>query len=133
MKVIKENIEMNVNKKWFLAKYEPASKVGAYKWDYKFDNSIEAMRLVNRYLIESLDTVILFSEEDISKNLIVDYLKNEELHLWRNKAAGGILNFLSEKRIGLVYKHGYFFHEEATARPELEETVFICYVPWILT
>ncbi len=212
---------MNVNNKWFLAKYEPASKVGAYKWDYKFDNSIEAMRLVNRYLIErnklfsflsnkaytfyilkpveghskiqkllcernlqkkgfkeldysyvkyekdytsfvseevrtikycyknlnkyddgpltldlfneSLDTVILFSEEDISKNLIVDYLKNEELHLWRNKEAGGILNFLSEKRIGLVYKHGYFFHEEATARPELEETVFICYVPWILT
>ncbi len=211
---------MNVNNKWFLAKYEPAAKIGAYTWDYKFDNSIEAMRLVNRYLIEknklfsflsnngyfffilqpveghskiqkllyernlqkngfkeldysyvkderdytpfvseevrtikycyknltkyddeqftldlfnkSLDTVILFSEEDISKNLIVDYLKNEESHLWRNKEAGGILNFLSEKRIGLVYKHGYFFHEEATAPPELEEMVFICYVPWIL-
>lgn len=30
---------MNVNNKWFLAKYEPASKVGAYKWDYKFNNS----------------------------------------------------------------------------------------------
>ncbi|WP_339998769.1 hypothetical protein [Priestia aryabhattai] len=172
---------MNVNNKWFLAKYEPAAKIGAYTWDYKFDNSIEAMRLVNRYLIEknklfsflsnkgyffyilqpveghskiqkllyernlqkngfkeldysyvrdeknytpfvseevrtikycyknltkydeeqfildlfkkSLDTVILFSEEDICKNLIVDYLKNEESHLWRNKEAGGILNF----------------------------------------
>ena len=43
---------MNVNNKWFLAKYEPAAKIGAYTWDYKFDNSIEAMRLVNRYLIE---------------------------------------------------------------------------------
>lgn len=80
-----------------------------------------------------MDTVILFSEEDISNNLMVNYLKNEELHLWRNKEADGILNFLSEKRIGLVYKHGYFFHEEATVRPELEEMVFICYVPWRLT
>ncbi|PFK64619.1 hypothetical protein COJ21_26075 [Priestia megaterium] len=212
---------MIANNKWFLAKYEPASSVGAYKWDYKFDNNIEALRLINRYLIkknklfsflnnkghyfyilkpieghskiqkllcernlqkkgfkelnysymkdekdytpfvseeirtikyfyknltkydeeqfildlfnESSDTVILFSEEDISNNLMVNYLKNEELHLWRNKEADGILNFLSEKRIGLVYKHGYFFHEEATVRPELEEMVFICYVPWRLT
>lgn len=45
---------MNANNKWFLAKYEPASNVGAYKWDYKFDNNIEAMRLINRYLIKKI-------------------------------------------------------------------------------
>ncbi|MDC0705494.1 MULTISPECIES: hypothetical protein [Priestia] len=212
---------MNVNDKWYLAKYEPASNVGSYNWDYKFDNNYKGANLVNRYLIKedklslflnsenyyfyvvkpieghskiqklfrernlqkkgfqdlhysyirdeksntpyyvsadirtikycykSLnkddnpftldlfngdnDTVILFSKEEIRENLIVDYLKNEELQPWRNKETNALLNFLNEKEVGLVYKHDYFFHEEATARPELEETVFICYVPWILT
>ncbi|MGE7718217.1 hypothetical protein [Priestia megaterium] len=212
---------MNVNDKWYLAKYEPASNVGSYNWDYKFDNNIEGANLVNRYLIKEdklplflnsenyyfyvvkpieghskiqklfrernlqkngfkdlyysyirdeksytpyyvsvdirtikycykrltkddnpstldlfdgdTDTAILFSKEEIPKNLIVDYLKNEELQPWRNKETNVLLNFLNKKGIGLVYKHDYFFHEEATARPELEETVFICYVPWILT
>jgi hypothetical protein len=50
---------MSVNDKWYLAKYEPASRVGSYNWDYKFDNSIEGANLVNRYLIKE-DKLSLF-------------------------------------------------------------------------
>lgn len=36
----------------FLAKYEPASKIGDYKWDYKYHNTAKELNLLNRYLIE---------------------------------------------------------------------------------
>lgn len=210
---------MKANNNWFLAKYEPASNVGSYSWDYKFDNDIEGTNLVNRYLIESTklflflyssnyyfyivtpikghskiqklvrkkklqenefkalsysyienekkyippvsedirtinyyykclikygddqfnldileeerDAVILFSKEAISENILVDYMKKEEMQLWRNK--DGMLKLLGEANIGLVYKHHYFFHEESSFQPQQEEGIFICYAPWKLT
>lgn len=210
---------MEANIDWFLAKYEPASKIGSYSWDYKFSIDIEGTNLVNRYLIKNnnlslflygshyycyivtpikgftkvrkllnekklkkngykalsysyiedeksyntpvseeirtityyykslikckdndlnldilageRDAVILFSEEAISEDLIIDYLKKEEVQLWRDK--DGMLKYLEGANIGLLYKHHYFFHEETTYNPQQEESVIICYAPWKLS
>lgn len=209
---------MKTSNDWLLAKYEPASKVGSYSWDYKFNNEIKGANLVNRYLIKNnslsvflsgshyyfyvvapvkgftrvrkllcqkrlktnkfkavnysyiddektydypvseetrtityyykplikyendqfsldllhseRDAVILFSKEALSEGVIVDYLKEEEVQLWRNKDE--MLTHLQEANIGLLYKHHYFFHEETTYQPQQEEAVFICYAPWLL-
>ncbi|MGX4607878.1 hypothetical protein [Priestia sp. JNUCC 25] len=67
---------MSVNDKWYLAKYEPASYVGSYNWDYKFDNSIEGANLVNRYLIKE-DKLFLFLN---SENYYLHVVKPIEGH-----------------------------------------------------
>ena len=36
----------------FLAKYEPASNICDYQWDYKYDNTAKELNMLNRYLIE---------------------------------------------------------------------------------
>lgn len=38
-----------------LAKYEPASDIGAYEWDYKLSNNYPVLNNINRYLIELED------------------------------------------------------------------------------
>lgn len=38
-----------------LAKYEPASDIGTYEWDYKLSNNYPVLNNINRYLVELED------------------------------------------------------------------------------